>query len=98
MGWFRSRGRLRAAFEDHERHQIPEMAAYNDDWIVKRRWENYQKYAKKHPAIAEVVRVSISRTLDSNELVVELYGVDGKVASLWCAEYDGGAVRSVTTY
>lgn len=73
-------GDLRKAFEHHEKLEDPQIKMYyygilgGEDFVRSERWKNYQKYSKDCPAIAEVVKVVVSKTSDGGDYVIEMSG------------------------
>jgi hypothetical protein len=70
---------LRKAFLHHQQQEYPEVKAYypvigGESFVMTERWKNYQKYAKKCPAIAEVVSVELRKTTDGGEWVITMRG------------------------
>lgn len=102
---------LRRAFLDHWKHNLPDESNYfpqmgGANYVMLKRWENYQKSARKCPSIAEVVSVSVGKTVDSSEFVIRMSGPrengnDNNTCSLWVV---GGEVdrtqpvRDMSTY
>jgi hypothetical protein len=113
--WALAPSDLRKAFDHHQSQEYPAIKAYypqlgGEGFVLSERWKNYQKYAKDCPAIAEVVKVVVSKTSDGGEYVIELkgpsarIGADGfekDVCSLWIrgsGENQELDVRDFTSY
>lgn len=101
----KDRDLLREAFVAHEQLGRPMIEALGTSvtpYIAGERWKNFQKYAKDHPAIAEIVSVRVSTTSDTGEHVFTLRSVDGREVSFWCVADSGNSnshrVKSVTNY
>lgn len=77
-------------------HGVLAALAGGEGYVRAERWRNEKKYNAERPAIGEIVKARVTRTVDSNEQVISLESVDGRKVSLWL-RYDG-TVRSITNY
>ena len=91
----------RQAFDSHNAINDVVKAYYKaaggEDYVLKRRWENYQKEIPDMVHTEDVVSVSIEHTSDAaGRMVLTITNAAGRRTRFWCATNTGGLVRSIT--
>ena len=77
---------LRQAFDEREKLNWPIIAPYvqgMESYTRDQRWKNQQLQEKGGVRLGEVVRVQISKTIDTGETIIYLIDIHGHRSTIW---------------